>query len=619
MSPDRTPDRPAPVPTTTGGTLGDTTDLSLWSWWWEFNKEPFLELRAHLESEPSSTGSDGYYLGHGYRSSRPNIIGRPTEADVNERIVPALRRALASAQSNDVVTATLVALARIGGDYGAADRAALDAELRPYLSDANQEVVETATVCLGILGNESSAIFLGELLLDTRTGRPAVGRGRVSLRTRVFAAYALGLLGARTRREDVRRYVVHKLVAALQADETPGPDLGVACVLAIGRVPLEWAREPLRESGTPAAATSSREAEIATILSILEDSRSRRVVRAHAPIALAGLLTSGPEAAPELLRERVGGVILELFEGKNHRSRDLRQSSAIALGMLGDDDGDPIDRAIRSGLVRASGDRYTRYLALLSLGRVSGRPGPGPPVALDSERRRLLAGLARAGAESRWSALGLALMERGRVAAGRDASPDVRAALLRRLAEVSSPTDVGALAIASGILGDAAAAEPLVEKLGSLREDEARGFTALALGMIQAREARADVRALVEGATHRPVLLRESALALGLLGDRGTTEFLVGRLQTSRSLAAQAALAQALGRIGDRRAVDPLLALLADEEHAPLTRAFAAVALGLVTDADQLPWNTLYSVDVHYAGAPSTLYDRVGFGLLNIL
>ena len=42
--------------------------------------------------------------------------------------------------------------------------------------------------------------------------------------------------------------------------------------------------------------------------------------------------------------------------------------------------------------------------------------------------------------------------------------------------------------------------------------------------------------------------------------------------------------------------------------------AFAAVALGIVADQDELPWNTILSVDLNYTAAPATLYDQAGFG-----
>ena len=42
-------------------------DLTLWNWWWEFNREPLLELKSHLYNQDVRSGQDGFYLGGGYR------------------------------------------------------------------------------------------------------------------------------------------------------------------------------------------------------------------------------------------------------------------------------------------------------------------------------------------------------------------------------------------------------------------------------------------------------------------------------------------------------------------------------------------------------------------------
>ena len=41
--------------------------------------------------------------------------------------------------------------------------------------------------------------------------------------------------------------------------------------------------------------------------------------------------------------------------------------------------------------------------------------------------------------------------------------------------------------------------------------------------------------------------------------------------------------------------------------------------MGIVADKDALPWNTRLATDVNYTAAPVTLFDTVGFGVLNIL
>lgn len=609
-------------PNTPGGSspLGGNLDLTLWTWWWEFNKEPFLELKGHLYADPATSGSDGFFLGRGERT-RATGDRRPGADQIRELVVPALVQALGAESANDVATGCLVALARIGEDYPGPDRVEIQNVLRPYLASPNQEVAETATAALGILGHESSALFLSELLLDTSAGRKEVGKSSVDLRTRAFAAYALGLIGIQTRMEDVRRYVVHKLTRALETDETATPDLGVACVLSLGRIPLEWSgKVPDKNTRRDLIATASREAQILYLLDVLNDKKRDRIVRAHCPTALAFLLTADAERYHGRLREQVAKDLLERFDPRKREPRELRQSIAIALGMIGENDDGGLNQDIRRALEGADGDVQVRHFATLSLGRVAARPGQGAPHDVDAVRSELLGRLGRDGTDlARWSALALALFERGSRAAGYPSSGEVGHTLQLALSESTAPLDVGALSIACGIVGDPQSADPLLRELRRIDDDRARGFAAIGLGLVDARGAVDEIRRVVEESTYRPTLLREAAISLGLLGDRNVVSLLTGELAQARSLASQASIAQALGRIGDASSIAPLIELLRDQEKTASARAFAAVALGIVADQDELPWNTILSVDLNYTAAPATLYDQGGFGILNIL
>jgi hypothetical protein len=257
---------------------------------------------------------------------------------------------------------------------------------------------------------------------------------------------------------------------------------------------------------------------------------------------------------------------------------------------------------------------------LLSLGRSAGRAGPGPSDDVDRERRHLLDGLARGSSQkARWAALGLAMFEDGRARAGRGGTASIREALREALADAGSPTDVAAFSIALGVVGDEEAADLLLSRMRKSRDDGARGAAAVGLGLLGARQATTEIRMIVDASTYRPALLREASIALGMLGDRDVVPLLTDKLVSSHSLFAQAAVAQALGRIGDVAALEPLVRLLGDTSRPDETRAVAAVALGLVGDRDALPFSAAYAVDGNYFAAPPTLYDGVGFGLLNLL
>ena len=649
-----TPRGPAPPamprsPTPTSGAASTNTGpLTSWAWWWEFQREPFLEIKGHIYEEGTRTGDDGFYLGAGAR--RTSLASRrPVRSEVWGEVVPALVEALEQG-SNDQITGSLIALARIGRDGEITQRAELERVIQPFLGASNQEVAETAAAALGILGNEGSALLLSEILLDTQAGRrvaAASSSSGVSLRTRAFAAYSLGLLGHRTENPDVRRYIVHKLARALDQDDAVTPDLGVACVIALGRVALPVAgtladgdRDGYGD-GRGLPATASREAQVLFLLEILGAKETDRIVRAHVPTSLGLLLAvppsvaspsasqvrspvASPVASMVSLEERVIEELLACIEARQGSTNELAVSCVMALGTIADNDEDGLDRRVRATLMdleKHTSDRLARHTALLAAARVAARPGESPEGGgVADVRKELLSRLARSAPDTRrWSALALALLERGLAEEGHVPSFESAEILRRYLDEARSPEDVGAGAIACGLLRDREATEVLLGQLESESQDTARGYVALGLAMVEAREALEPLRAMVRRATYRPTLLREGAIALGLLGDRTVVGLLLEQLRVADSLSAQASIAQALGRIGDAQAVQPLLEMLRDEELTDRARAFAAVALGVVADGDRLPWTTILAIGTNYGAAPATLFDQAGFGILNIL
>jgi len=102
----------------------------------------------------------------------------------------------------------------------------------------------------------------------------------------------------------------------------------------------------------------------------------------------------------------------------------------------------------------------------------------------------------------------------------------------------------------------------------SLRDGRycSRAQAAELLGIMKVREA---VPLLIEGLKdNTPSMLRyEAALALGKIGDKRAVEPLINILNTGSSSAA----ARALGMLGDKRAVKPLMELLEREGYDPRT------------------------------------------------
>ncbi|MCC7399597.1 MAG: hypothetical protein IT455_21215, partial [Planctomycetes bacterium] len=79
-----------------------------------------------------------------------------------------------------------------------------------------------------------------------------------------------------------------------------------------------------------------------------------------------------------------------------------------------------------------------------------------------------------------------------------------------------------------------------------------------------------------------------------------------------------AAIASAIGFIGDSRTVAPLKKLLFDDKLSDLSRAFAAVALGGVADKEALPWNSKIGTNINYRASVETLTNK-STGILDIL
>ncbi len=109
------------------------------------------------------------------------------------------------------------------------------------------------------------------------------------------------------------------------------------------------------------------------------------------------------------------------------------------------------------------------------------------------------------------------------------------------------------------------------------------------------------------------------AIGLALLEDRTLVPALLETLEKANSLASQAAAASVIGWIGDYRALQSLLSLLANREVTASARGFAAVALGRICDRDRLPWNASITEDIQYRAAPATLIAGDGTGVLEIL
>jgi HEAT repeat protein len=603
--------------------LGATLDRYDWQVWWHNNRAPYLNLKAAIH-EITATGGDDFFIGHGQSRTRVSPLV-PSRAVLQAKVLPVLIEAIRVERNNDIVTSALIAAAKIGASPTSAASRELDEAIRSRLADPVQEIGETALLALGIAGDEGSFALLRSVMLDQPAGRAAIGKPAtpVNGRSRSFACYALGLLGNRTSVTPLRQLIVQDLVTVLQGPRQAGSDLKTAAALSFGLIPV-MPLELEAAGDTQLGPWASREHQLAFASEFFAGRRGdglRPSERAHMARSIALLL----EGCSELQRVAAAEQLIEAVGGRTRPERvEVRQSAVLALGGIGDCDGDAIDKAIRRALFTALADPdpQVQNFALISIGRVGGRV-VGNGTGELSGRRDLRTQLARELSHGRrrraWAGLAIGVMERELADAGAPRSPDMLAALSESLSERRSGNEAAAYAIALGLAGDLPSAPILLEQLENQSEDRVRSQIAIGLGLMRAAEAGESLEGIVAKSRYRAVLLEHAAVALGLIGDAAIAPELARMLrEEANSLSSQAAIAPALGFIGDARSIDPLLEMFADDELTDGARAFALVALGIVGDRDLLPWGSKLTVDLNYFALTESLVGG-GNGVLEIL
>lgn len=608
----RTPGGP-PASTGSARSVGYTNrgipledDLTRWQYWWEFRKDQYLALKTAVRDSSIQRGTPEALLG-ATRSVDAQDRLAPSQEEMEKVVVPALRAALRDADSRDLASGCMVALAKIG-------QSGLDWDLRtdvfvPFLASHDQEIRETAALCIGIAGRTDARDLelLRQLAWDTMEGRAVTGRSQIDERTRTFATYGIGLLARATSNVGLKLAALEALLPALELDPSVHRNLMVAAVSCLGMLdaPRSLDGERMKQRAHDALlAFYGKDLGVAA-----------QWVQAHAPAALAGL--SGREGMrADRLRDRFHA---DLRAQGRKQGLVMQQSCALALGQLlrpWDDENSP-DAAIAESLwdvARNHGNQQVRYFATMAIGEMGGSRARGVLLSHLPKARTL---------DLPWVGLSLGVLANRRAAATGGTAAPVDEELARALVEAMrgsrNPGATSGLAVALGLSGWRPAGNDLRELLDrALGNDEEAGYACVGLGMLQDSLVRPNLMTLLDKSSRRPELLQQVAVALGKLGDKAAAE----RLQASlaggtQTLARLAALASALGAIGDRRSIAPLCSMLGDKALTPLTRAFAAVALGSVCDKQVLPWNSPFAAQANYRAAVETLTDG-GCGILDI-
>jgi HEAT repeat protein len=602
------------------GNANTGPDLSTWDFWWGFNKDQYLNLKAAIYSGPI-TGSDDFFMGQGTKGQSKNQL-KPSEEAIRQKIVPALKEALGKERANDIVTGCLIGLAKIGDVKSESGASEFEPLISKFLSDGNQEIAETAAVALGILANDSSVEKLANLALDKPAGRALVGNKEVHFRSRAFATYGLGLIGKLTHSNQVRQDIAAILIELLGKPETSTRDVKVAALVSLGLVPIDVDKSESPETKQNFA--SSRQTELKFLEQYFKQESNNYLIRAHAPTAMARLL----QGAPPELKEGIAKQMITALSKQSKERDEVRWGCVLALGQIGDSDKDKIDAEIRDALkavVDEHGSDQEKNFAMIALGQVGGRAGAGEENDKGAKECRdaLLTNLTKGKNHIRsWAAIGIGVMEReilDNSQNGQVPSSTAKDTVRGALKEASSPSLLGAYAIACGIAKDSEAKSLLADKFKNAPGDEVKGNVAIALGLVDDRDAIKDIQDVVKESKYKPALLKQAAIALGLLGDKDLVPDLIKMLSEAKGYSSQAAIAAALGYIGDSRSIDPLVEMLKKKDITDSARGFAAVALGIVADKEPLPWNSKISTNINYRANTTTLTGNEATGILDIL
>ena len=595
-----------------------TEDIESWVQWWRFNGPSVIAAAEPHGPAVMHRAGDEFFLGRGQGRVARQGAGIPTSI-VRAVVAPALLRIVRGTPNTAELSASLMALAKVGSARAGEP---LLPELVAFLAHPSLPVAEAAALGIGILGEDRGAAMLMELALDTPLGHGLCGRSSTPVRLRSFAIYGLGLIGARSMDPDLQGRLVATLLPLLEADDEARPDVVAAAITSLGLTQLPW-------RSAPGHAGLTRTELIRRLGGFLQGDARRvgRTRQAHAraqiPIALARLhQNAGPLHQGQVAE--TGARMLELLEtGSTEESAFVRQSILIALGRLANSGGkgstlEDLNERAHAALSRAAASaphELTRRFALIALARQAGRPGDGPsPLAFLEPTEQLLLGRLDGGPrrETHWAALALGVLGDGARRNGPGISPGTRQRLEAALRKSHGPDEVGAIALALGMMRAGPSEPLLLAKLQATSEARARGHIALGLGLMGAGGAAEPLLDALDRGHRDAQLADQLGTALGLVAQPRTLTQLASRLESASSTSDGTTLALAVGRAGHRSGIASLLGRLGEGHAQPAT------ALGVACDKDETPWNVQLGLDVHYGVEIETLRNSERTGILDL-
>lgn len=533
--------------------------LENWETWWMYNRDAFIIRRKYRGDQDSHSRNTGIFLGT--RTVKDSSDMAPTRWNaIRNQTAPILVRALKD--RNPTVRANAcIALGKIG-------RADHVPALVDGMRDTVKMVREAAVLGLGLLGREEAVPALLSVLKADDTGIKLRGGKTPENQLRAVSALSLGLIG-----KDQNGAVKDALVR-LSGHRTANRDMTLMATLGLGI--LQGNPEYVEEISWHLKNLASRRGTF------------NAWVRAHAVTGIGRILNTnglGPDA-----RSLTGLARLM----KRDRVSHVRRSAVSALGVL------IRDRDLHAAAARVLAtqrDRgrgsHTRNLAAIALGLVGG----------DTAYRSLCEGVKKSGwvTHQAYCALGLGLLIRS---VEDRALPRKSYDLSRGLKCLRTAFDReknlslrSCLALSLGLARDRESGPRIHKAFQRTREQEFRGYCALALGMVNHEAAVPDLVQIVTASQYSPRVKERAALGLAILGP-GNLMPLLNSLKKSRSAYSLAAVTLAVGLAGDHTAAAPLSDLASDRRALSMTRAAACKALGLLGDPRPVP--ALASLRAHH-------------------
>jgi HEAT repeat protein len=284
---------------------------------------------------------------------------------------------------------------------------------------------------------------------------------------------------------------------------------------------------------------------------------------------------------------------------KEKQNNWVLQSCAIAMGLLANiEDKEVIDLLMR--YIKDGKDAQTRHFSYIALGLIGARD---QDYTKYTDLHKMINNffLKEIVKPSKithlpWAALGGALHAREHDVL----QPDIIDKIAEKFNKDKNPSYKGAMSVSLGLLNASSQAKLLEDELNRTKDKALQGYLCIGMGLMNYSAASERIRniAATEIASFR--LRLQAATSLGLMGDTQAVGVLVKALQEGTTLSVTSSAAKALGLIGDTSAISPLREILQDKAANPLARAFSAVALGIIGEKTDLPWNSAVSEHYNY-------------------